>query len=62
MPEGIEVTEQGFLRIYRVLDVDEGFYRCTAKNAEGSVTSRAGFLQVTGKNIQLPFYLLHIFS
>lgn len=56
MPEGIEVTEQGYLRIYRVLDVDEGNYRCTAKNSQGSITSKAGFLKVIGtfiRNIRL---------
>jgi len=51
MPEGIEVTEQGYLRIYRVLDVDEGNYRCTAKNSQGSITSKAGFLKVIGGSI-----------
>lgn len=52
MPEGIEVTEQGYLRIYRVLDVDEGNYRCTAKNSQGSITSKAGFLKVIGTFIR----------
>ena len=57
MPEGIEVTEQGYLRIYRVLDVDEGNYRCTAKNSQGSITSKAGFLKVIGTLFSLKMFI-----
>ncbi|KAL5255672.1 hypothetical protein ACHWQZ_G011040 [Mnemiopsis leidyi] len=47
IPDGSEITELGFLKIYRVLKEDEGKYWCTATNSEGHVSSKIGQLVIS---------------
>ena len=49
IPDGSEITELGFLKIYRVLEEDEGNYYCTATNSEGHITSKTGQLVISGE-------------
>ena len=51
IPDGSEITELGFLKIYRVLEEDEGNYWCTATNSEGRITSKIAQLLISGEQI-----------